>query len=555
MNLTALIARITEPPERRPGSKILTGLLAGVLLALAPPAASPAATGPAADPETPGGAATDAGVTVTGVPQDPASELAETRARQEMLLELVQRQQARIERLEAMLDQLVAPAGADTAAEDAAARGELDVRPAVIREEMSAAPALASASPRPAPAPAFQGSQAGSGPASENAVRWTELVSGDSKLQLYGFLRLDFQYTDSRANNSETIGFIRSEDPAAPDSIGAPEGAETLTIHPRLTRLGLDYAGPKLGGGDGPKLTGKLEIDFYNSGLVGQAESREAIRLRKAFLQLDWHRVMLLAGQTSDLISPLYPAVNADLVMWGAGNLGDRRAQLRMDLHDSIGKGGRWAFQSAIGLTGAIDSADFDPAGTFGAGVRDGESSGRPTVQSRLAYDRKNAAGGKLGLGLWAHRAWVEPDAQVAGRDEFDSYAYGLDLAVPLYRDKVWLKGEWWRGANLTDVRGGIFQGVNTLTGEEIHAEGGWLELSVQASDRWTTHFGFTTDDPEDADLNVGGRSLNEIYYWSNRFRLGAVQVGLEYLNWTTEYLGFDDGDANRINTYVSYGL
>lgn len=386
-------------------------------------------------------------------------------------------------------------------------------------------------------------------------MNWTEIVAGSSKLKFYGFLRLDVQYTDSRPNNTQTIGFVRSEDPDAPESIGAPEDAETLTIHPRLTRFGVDYAGPRFGGGNGPKLSGKLEIDFYNSGLQGQAESREAIRMRKAYVQVDWDKVMLLAGQTSDLISPLYPAVNPDLVMWGAGNLGDRRAQIRVDYHRAVGDNGRWMFQNAIGLTGAIDNLNLDPAGSFGAGFRDGETSGLPTFQSRLAYSRKNARGKSFTLGLWGHSAEVDPDTSIAGQVDFESWAYGLDLEVPLYRDKVWLKSEWWRGANLTDVRGGIFQGINTATGQEIHSEGGWAELGIQVNPWYTTHIGYSTENPEDGDLNLGGRTLNEIFYWGNRFQVKSVGIGLDYLNWTTKYVGFDQGDANRLVTYVTYGF
>ena len=40
------------------------------------------------------------------------------------------------------------------------------------------------------------------------------------------------------------------------------------------------------------------------------------------------------------------------------------------------------------------------------------------------------------------------------------------------------LIAEGWTGKNLSDVRGGILQGINTKTGAEIHATGGFAQLS-----------------------------------------------------------------------------
>src|SRR2546428_344657 len=81
--------------------------------------------------------------------------------------------------------------------------------------------------------------------------------------------------------------------------------------------------GPDVAALANAKTGGKLEVDFYNNGLAGQSESREALRMRHAYLTMKWDDFTLLAGQTADVISPIYPIVNNDLVMWGAGNLGD----------------------------------------------------------------------------------------------------------------------------------------------------------------------------------------------------------------------------------------
>ena len=74
--------------------------------------------------------------------------------------------------------------------------------------------------PEKAPEKATPSGSEAKPPPADGAVRWNELTAGTSKLRFYGFLRLDLYYNDSRPNNTQTIGYIRSEDPAAPASIG-----------------------------------------------------------------------------------------------------------------------------------------------------------------------------------------------------------------------------------------------------------------------------------------------------------------------------------------------
>ena len=89
-----------------------------------------------------------------------------------------------------------------------------------------------------------------------------------------------------------------------------------------MTRFGLNLGGGEVEAIGSPKLTGRIEVDFYGG---PASDSRNMFRMRHAWTKLQWGNFLLLAGQTSDLISPLYPSVNADMLMWGTGNLADRR--------------------------------------------------------------------------------------------------------------------------------------------------------------------------------------------------------------------------------------
>ncbi|HUR29233.1 MAG TPA: hypothetical protein VM509_13680 [Planctomycetota bacterium] len=388
----------------------------------------------------------------------------------------------------------------------------------------------------------------------QSGIAWKDLIGDSARFKVYGFVRLDAQSDDSRPNNTQTIGWILSEDSVGPATvIAGGRNKEDLTIHPRLTRIGIDVDGGKIADLGEAKVNGKIEIDFFNNGLAGQSESREALRMRHAYLKLAWTNWSVLFGQTSDVISPIYPVVNADLVMWGAGNLGDRRPQIRPEFVMPFG-GNKLIFQGEIGLTGADDNQDLDAAGTAGAGFRDGETSGLPTLQARLAYSFL-ISGQKAEVGVWGHQAWEEPDTSFAGENEFESKAYGVDVTLPVYEDRVTLKGEAWKGEDLDDVRGGIFQGINTTTGDEIESRGGFVELGVKITTHTSLFAGWSNDNPENSDLNANGRAENQIWYGAARWNYKPVAFGLEYLDWTTKYIGLDDGTDKRVVAFVAFNF
>jgi hypothetical protein len=398
---------------------------------------------------------------------------------------------------------------------------------------------------------AKQGKDAGAG----GDVKWSELSALGSKFQLYGYLRLDAIYDDSRPNNTQVVAFIRSEDPTAPAGFRAKNNSSDFNMHPKLTRLGLNFTGPTIADLGDAQVLGKLEIDFYNATAT---ESREALRIRLAYAQLKWSEVNFYAGQMWDVISPLFPIVNPDFVMWGAGNLGDRRPQARLEW--SRGETTRVTLTGMLGGTGADDAQDLD-----GNGYRDGDQAAFPTLQARAGV--KQPVGdwkSPLEFGVWVHRANEEVDAGTAGvggERNFVSAAYGIDLQVPVWQDRVWVKGELWHGRNLDDVRGAILQGINTA-GQEISSTGGFGEVGYKLfpdSTRVSLHGGYSWDNPDNDDLIVSAtnapRSRNSIWYAAIRFDFKPVYFGFDYLHWVTGYKGFDQGDDNRFQAFIQYSF
>jgi len=385
-------------------------------------------------------------------------------------------------------------------------------------------------------------------PTPDQGLKWTDLTKLDSRFKLYGFIRLDSMYDNSRMNDPQTPVYARSEESNPP--AGVPSGTTAdpndneYSMSARLTRLGLEFDGPVVSGLGDPKLDGKIEVDFYNSGL-DDSDSRNALRMRLAYLTLDWGNWQLLAGQDWDVISPLYPVVNNDVVMWGSGNTGDRRPQLTLTNKLDAGPG-QLVTRGGIALSGAVSNTNVT------GGLRAGENSGRPMFDGRVGYQGKTESGGAYQLGIWGHNSDFEYDATGGGEESYGSYSVGMDTIVPLHTDKFWAKSEYWYGKNLSDIRGGILQGVSP-TGTEIKAQGGFLELGYQATEHMTLYTGYSYDNPDNSDLDAYMRSKNTVPYAAVRWRFGSLRFGFEVLHWKTEYIGLDDGTAWRYLGFIAY--
>jgi len=383
--------------------------------------------------------------------------------------------------------------------------------------------------------------------------------SGDWKIKFYGFARLDLQYDDSKPNDPQLPQWIRSEDGTVSANTAA-KGDSQFNMHPKLTRFGFDVTGPAVEALGNAKTSAKVEVDFYGA---TTSESRDALRMRHAWVKLAWTESALTVGQREDVISPLAPIVNNDFVMWNAGNLADRRPQVRYEYTPKAGEG-QVILQGMIGLTGAVDNQSLD--GGAGAAFLDGVDAAMPTVQIRVAYKGPHfwMAGKTFEAGIWAHTAKEElpkSAAKINGQDSWDSQAFGLDLNLPLY-EGLELMAEFWSGKNLDDVRGGIGQGVNNTAadpnqGKEIEAKGGWVQLGYQAMPSWKVFLGFSMDDPDKNLPAAGARDKNTIVYLANRLTFGPVTFGIDYLNWKTEWTGAGaaDGTDNRFNFFAQYNF
>ena len=125
--------------------------------------------------------------------------------------------------------------------------------------------------------------------------------SEETKIDWYGYFKLDMAHDSAVSSHGNFILYVKPQ--------AKKDAHSTLHITARQTRIGVNASRGKM--------KGRLEADFYGS----SPENRNALMLRYAYAELPVGPVVLQAGQTSDLISPLVPATINYSVVWGAGNM------------------------------------------------------------------------------------------------------------------------------------------------------------------------------------------------------------------------------------------
>ncbi len=357
---------------------------------------------------------------------------------------------------------------------------------------------------------------------------------------LYGHVKLDAAYQDSRLNADNFADYVLSESPAT------TEDDDEFQMTANQTRLGLNLGGLEAGS---IKVSGKVEVDFFGD---AAATNKPKLLLRQAYLQLDWEEydLSLRAGQTSDLVSPLMPSTLNYCVMRWQGNAGCRRPQIRLT--------------KGFNLEGAVERVEIAVAATRNIGPASvehddsGEDSGTPGLQARLGVKFKLLTEKSTVLGISGSLHSEEYDTAVDDENtDYDSNMVCVDLTLPLL-DWLTLKGEFYKGENVSTFLVGVGQGVNVAGDTEIESAGGWIAATITppgAMEDWTFNIGYGVDDPAQDDLAGGNISRNVAIFGNAIYNLGGgVSMGLEVMNLETEYNGADDdGDAVRVQLSVIY--
>jgi hypothetical protein len=198
----------------------------------------------------------------------------------------------------------------------------------------------------------------------------------------------------------------------------------------RQTRLGLKLEGPTVLHAES---RGQIEADFFGGfPAVGVGDNFGIVRLRLAFVRLDWQKTSVEAGQDWMVFAsnnPVSIAAAAIPQMAAAGNPWARLPQIRVARRWASGKV-LWQGAALAPSTGDSPTATTSP---FFLQPTTGAASRVPFFQSRIAFNNAN---------------WMGTKFQIVAR--------------------LTISGEAFFGRNLAGFQAGAFQGIQNKTVTEL---------------------------------------------------------------------------------------
>jgi hypothetical protein len=379
------------------------------------------------------------------------------------------------------------------------------------------------------------------------------LGGGKIKITPYGFARLDMAYDDSATAHSagNVIAVVFPENsPGLPTPPVHRNDDEQFHATATATRLGMKIDGPDSGD---VKVSGKIELDFDEVLDGGGDVTAHRIRMRHAYVELTYPEFSILAGQTWDIVAPRIPYSLDCMVLWGRGNIGYRRPQLRLTkVWDQDGT--KITAQGSLNYTDRTmnDDVDLD-------GVHDGGDAGWPMLEGRVGVDT-SVGDNKVSFGLSGLVAEKEADYPNAGpgnsKQDLDVWAIALDGKVVIIPGLLTLQGEFWKGENLGALMGGVYQNmVDTGTRwEEVEAQGGFLHAMITPRPGLLFNIGAGVDDVDSSNLGTLAISRNRSIFGNVIYTIVPnVDVGLELAYQETDWVNAKDGENIRLQTAVIY--
>jgi len=362
-----------------------------------------------------------------------------------------------------------------------------------------------------------------------------KMVWSSLDIQIYGYLKLDAAYDSSRINNGNFAQWVEPENENNEDN--------QFNMTANESRFGVKINGPDNGT---MKTSGLAEVDFYG----GSNENQAHLMMRHAYMKLDWPdcRFNIIAGQTSDVISPLFPSTVNYSVGWWTGNIGYRRPQIRLTKEYELDEQTDLKLEGALARTIGRESVTHTDSG---------EDSGLPSIQARAGMTLPIYGPGPTVVGLSGHLGKEEYDITDSGRNkDFTTWSINLDVAQPI-RSWLSIKGELFAGENLDAYLGGIGQGVTTKgynQYEEVGSKGGWVAASLGPWDKMRFNVGGGLDNVDSSNVNTEDRTTNRSIFGNMFYTLNKnTEWAVELSHWRTHYRGSGDGESLRLQAALIY--
>ena len=352
------------------------------------------------------------------------------------------------------------------------------------------------------------------------AARAARAQQPDIEAAVHGLVLMNAFHTSDKTNNSDVPQFALPADPAD-NPASTASGGTVRQSRVTVTALVPDFARGAL--------RGELDVDFYG----GQQPSSGGrtfplLRIRRAFVELAWNRLTVLAGQESPPIAMVSPSSLAAIgfpEFAGAGNLWLWLPQVRL----AAGLAPRGTLLLGAEVA-ALAPASGEGQAAFFTQPDIAERSGRPFLQGRLrARWGRPEEPGELSVG--GHYGWI---VDAAG-ERVASRAAAISVWTPLSR-WVELRAEGFTGQALAGLGGGGIGQNMVRDGVPVRTRGGWVQLNLRPSAAWEIGGGLGIDDPDDEDLLPSSRLRNRAVEGHLVWRRAPLVLGAEVREIRTRY-------------------
>jgi hypothetical protein len=246
-------------------------------------------------------------------------------------------------------------------------------------------------------------------PSSGKKLAWKK---GNFTITPYGYINLSASYETQRTTTGDYAVYANSPD--------LDDDAD-FNVDPKSTRMGFKLESPGIPGWNGSTSEGAIEFDFQGA---NQSRNRGGFLLRKAFVAVGDGQTKFLAGQDWEVVSPLYPKTLNYTAGACVGNVGYRRAMLRVDHRFDFRNSDHLLTQLAITDNVFRDNITaVSPA-----------ASSYPVLQGRLAYSFGKGCfehGKPITLGISSHLGEQRFEFNKS-RKNLKTWSFNVDLDVPI---------------------------------------------------------------------------------------------------------------------------
>ncbi|UCD17386.1 MAG: hypothetical protein JSV44_00300 [Candidatus Zixiibacteriota bacterium] len=369
---------------------------------------------------------------------------------------------------------------------------------------------------------------------------------GDNKQSIsikpYGYFKLDGAIDQNLTSHGNSIMWVEPKSYESDD--------EQFNMTANQSRFGFTAEGT---GYSAIEVFGRLEMDLY-AGATGAAvaDNTATLQLRHAYFSISNGNFSVLAGQTSDLISPLDPSTLNYSMLWSCGNIGYRRPQVSLSY--TVAPNEQTDITLAGGFFRTIGS-DLTPTITLALGEEndgsdDGTDAGIPSFQSRIDVTHDLPGGNSIRAGISGLWGQLKAETNLGKSERYESWGIAGHFALSFASD-YGFSGEVYSGSNLGNYLGAI---ANNSLVDGLESFGGWTSAWVKPSPKIKLVAGFGYDNPNDEDLSSGDRSQNRAVFGNIQYSIiSQAIIGVEIARWKTDY---KDGEAvDNLRTQTSFIL